>query len=148
MSQLQSKLNSQFHKRFSEYSFSKHLRTSNKSSDEFEFMLNQLSLEEIIALKLELCSKSMNGKLYGFNLWYNFPRIAKEALLLFAVSATTNLIEAQTILGVKDPVVFKKILHRHRESLKHYRVIDLPKRNYLNTVRRYFNNNKDAEDND
>ena len=125
-----------FHKKFAEYSFSKHLRTNNRSSDEFEFMLNQLSLEEIIALKLELCSKSMNGKLYGFNLWYNMPRIAKEALLLFAVSATTNLIEAQTILGVKEPLVFRKILHRHKESLKYYKVLDLPNRKYLNTVRR------------
>ncbi len=43
--------------KFSEYSFSKYLRSSNKSSDEFEFMLNQLTLEEIIALKFLFTKK-------------------------------------------------------------------------------------------
>ena len=122
-------------KKFSEYSFSKYLRSNNKSSDEFEFMLNQLSLEEIIALKLEVTSRSLNGKLYGFNLWQNIPRIAKEAMLLFAVSATTNIIEAQTLLGVSSSLEFAKILNRHRESLRYYKVIDLPRRNYLFQVR-------------
>lgn len=121
-------------KRFLNYSFSKYLRSNNKSSDEFEFMLNQLTLEEIIALKLELISKSINGKLYGFNLWNNITRIAKEALLLFAVSATTNTVEAQTLLGVTDTVRFRKILYRHKESLKYYKVIELPKRNYVKSI--------------
>ena len=97
-------------------------------------MLNQLTLEEIIALKLELISKSINGKLYGFNLWNNITRIAKEALLLFAVSATTNTVEAQTLLGVTDTVRFRKILYRHKESLKYYKVIELPKRNYVKSI--------------
>jgi len=121
-------------KRFLNYSFSKYLRKLNKSSDEFEFMLNQLTLEELIALKLEISSRSVNGKLYGFNLWYNIPRIAREALLLFAVSATTNIIEAQTLLGIKDVVMFRKILYKYKTSLKHYNVMDIPNRKYVKKV--------------
>lgn len=121
--------------RFSEFSFSKYLRSNNKSSDEFEFMLNKLTLEEVIALKLEVTSRTMNGKLYGFNLWFNIPRIAKEALLLFAVSATTNMVEAQTLLGIASSLKFTKILYRHRESLRYYKITELPKRNYLFQIR-------------
>ena len=36
------------------YSVSNKLRKENKSHDEFEVMLNNLNLEEVIALKLEL----------------------------------------------------------------------------------------------
>ena len=50
------------------YSISNHLRDNNRSSDQFEIALNALSLEEVIALKLELSSKILNSKRYGFNL--------------------------------------------------------------------------------
>lgn len=120
--------------RFSEYSFSKYLRSTNKSSDEFEFMLNQLTLEEIIALKLEISSRAVNGKLYGFNLWRQIPKIAKEGLLLFAVSATTNIVEAQTLLGVTDIVQFRHILYRYKDVLKYYNVTDLKGRKYLKNI--------------
>ena len=39
------------------YSLSKKLRRENKSNDEFEVMISQLTLEELIGLKLELASK-------------------------------------------------------------------------------------------
>jgi len=117
-------------KRYLNYSISKFLRSNNKSSDEFEFMLNQLTLEEIIALKFELASKTLNGKFYGFNIWNNIPRIVKEGLLLFAISATTNMVEAQTLLGISDSEKFRKVVYRYRESLRYYKVLELPKRNY------------------
>ena len=41
------------------YSVSKKLQRESKSTDEFEVMLNNLSLEEVIALKLELAAKSV-----------------------------------------------------------------------------------------
>ena len=45
------------------YSISNKLKKENKSHDEFEVMLNNLTLEEIIALKLELAAKSVGGYL-------------------------------------------------------------------------------------
>jgi hypothetical protein len=120
--------------KYSEYSFSKFLRKDNKSSDEFEFMLNKLTLEEIIALKLELSSKTLNGKLYGFNLWNNLPKLIKEALILFAVSATSTIDEAQTLLGVSNHKNFLLILKRYKESLRYYDVVKLQNRRYVKTI--------------
>ena len=41
------------------YSLSKKLRREKKSNDQFEVMLSQLTLEEVIGLKLELASKEI-----------------------------------------------------------------------------------------
>jgi len=119
---------------YSEYSFSKFLRKDNKSSDEFEFMLNKLSLEEIIALKLELSARGINGKLYGFKLWNTIPKITKEALLIFAISATSNLYEAQTLLGISDKFKFRDIIKKHKDILIYYKVKDLKGRNYMKSL--------------
>jgi hypothetical protein len=121
-------------KRFVTYSFSKYLRINNKSSDEFEFMLNRLSLEEVIALKLELSARGINGKLYGLNIWNNLPKLIKESLLLFAVSATTNIVEAQTLLGVADTTIFRKILYKYKDSLRYYKAFEFDNRKYLKKV--------------
>ena len=48
------------------YSISRKLRKENKISEEFEVMLNYLSLEEVIALKLEAASLATGGKYFGF----------------------------------------------------------------------------------
>ena len=42
------------------FSISKKLKRERRITEEFEVMLNNLSLEEIIALKLELASKILN----------------------------------------------------------------------------------------
>lgn len=120
--------------KYAEYSFSKFLRNNNKSSDEFEFMVNKLTLEELVALKLELSSKTLNGKLYGFNLWNNLPRIIKESVILFAISATRNIDEAQTLLGLSNHKNFLLILKRYKESLRYYDVIKLENRRYVKTI--------------
>lgn len=121
-------------RRFVTYSFSKYLKSKNKSSDEFEFMLNQLTLEEIVALKLELSGRGISGKLYGLNIWIKLPKIIKESLLLFAVSATKNIIEAQTLLGVRDITIFKKILNRYKDSLRYYKVFEYDNRKYVKKI--------------
>jgi di/tripeptidase len=120
--------------KYSEYSFSKFLRSNNKSSDEFEFMLNNLSLEEVIALKLELSAKTINGKLYGFYLWNNINKIVRESVVLFAVSSTRSLDQAQALLGLKDHIQMKKLVRRYRESLRYYGVFDLKNRRYLKNI--------------
>lgn len=84
----------------SPFSISSKLRKENKSSDEFEFMLNKLSLEEIIALKLEVASRILGGKFYGFQLWSALPKIAKEALMLYAISASNTDSDAAELLNM------------------------------------------------
>lgn len=84
------------------FSLSKKLRSDNKSSEEFEYFLNQLTLEEIIGLKLEISSKLLGGKLHGFPLWNAIPRIVREALFLYAVSVTDTNSDASNLLGISD----------------------------------------------
>ena len=69
------------------YSVARKLRKDKKTTEEFEVMLGNLSLEEVVALKLELSGKIIKGKLYGFqkllkklysNMW--FLQIAQRKL--------------------------------------------------------------------
>jgi len=62
------------------------------------------------------------------------PKITKEGLLLFAVSATTNIVEAQTLLGVSDLVAFKRILYKYKDVLNYYKVTELKNRKYLKNI--------------
>tara|TARA_R100000008_G_scaffold75077_1_gene54128 strand:+ start:532 stop:894 length:363 start_codon:yes stop_codon:yes gene_type:complete len=82
------------------YSLSKKLRRDNKSTDEFEVMLNQLSLEEVIGLKLELASRAAGNKLYGLPLWKSLTCISKDATLKYAFSACRTKGEVATFLGI------------------------------------------------
>ena len=84
------------------YSISSVLRKKNKITDEFEIMLNALSIEDIIALKLELAVKSAGGKLYGFPVWSSMTDITREAVLKFALSATKTKLEAGRFLGLSE----------------------------------------------
>jgi hypothetical protein len=91
------------------YSTSKTLRVAGKSSEEFEAMLSNLTLEEIISLKLEISAKMINNKLYGFDLWKSVPRIARDAVLKFAYSATKSKADACRMLGIKPAELSKLI---------------------------------------
>ena len=82
------------------YSLARKLRIENKSNDQFEVMLNNLSLEEVIALKLELAAKVAGGFLYGIPIWRNMQLVVKDALLKYALSATSSKKEAARFLGL------------------------------------------------
>ena len=84
------------------YSLSKKLRQEKRSNDEFETMLGSLSLEEIIGLKLELATKPVSNRLYGFPLWFNLTDIVKDAIFKYAYSATRTQMEAMRFLGLKE----------------------------------------------
>jgi hypothetical protein len=51
------------------YSTINKLKKDKKIDDRFETMLSSLSLEEIIAVKLELSSRYMNNRMYNFQIW-------------------------------------------------------------------------------
>jgi len=83
-----------------DYSISRKLKKENKSNDEFEVMLSSLTLEELIALKLEVASRTVNGKLYGLPLWRTLPNVTKDAMLRCAYSITNSQGEAARFLGI------------------------------------------------
>tara|TARA_Y100000361_G_C11072716_1_gene296582 strand:- start:75 stop:443 length:369 start_codon:yes stop_codon:yes gene_type:complete len=84
------------------YSITKKLRKDKKSNEEFEIMLNNLSLEELIALKLELSTATVANRLYGIPLWSNIANITQDAVLKYALSATRTQQEAMRFLGLKE----------------------------------------------
>ena len=85
------------------YSISNKLRKEGKSSEEFEILFNNLSLEEVIALKLEASSRfGLKGKLYGLPIWYSLKSIVQDAVLKYALSATRSKREAARFLGIQE----------------------------------------------
>ena len=96
------------------YSLSNKLRKEGKSSEEFEILFNNLSLEEVIGLKLELASKfGLRGKMYGLPIWYSLRTIVKDAVLKYAVSATRSKREAARFLGLHEQSL-NILLRKHK----------------------------------
>ena len=85
--------------------------TSNKSiikklthegvvSDPLLVLINNLTLEDLIAIKLELSCCHVNNRLYGLDIWKKSGYIIKEALLKFAISTTQSKKDAARFLGL------------------------------------------------
>ena len=83
------------------YSLSKKLRRESKSNDEFEIMIGQLTLEELIGLKLELASKTLGGRLFGLPVWHSLHSIVQDAVLKWVFSASRTQGEAMRFLGMQ-----------------------------------------------
>ena len=94
------------------YSLAKKLRREERSSDEFEIMLSQLTLEEGIGLKLELASKTLDGKLFGLPVWSSLHSIVQDALLKYTFSAARTQGEAMRFLGLTK-VEMHKLLKKY-----------------------------------
>ena len=94
------------------YSISKKLRKDRKSNEEFEIMLASLTLEEVIALKLELSTKSISNRMYGFPIWHSLHNIVQDAVFKYAYSATRTKREAMRFLGLR-PKDFKSLSKKY-----------------------------------
>lgn len=101
----------------------KKLRKEGKINEEFEILLGNLTLEEIIAIKLELSAKTLGSPLYGLPLWSSLNNIVQDAVLKFAISTTYTSSEAARLLGLDQkhlyPLVKKfKILDYFGKKFK------------------------------
>ena len=94
------------------YSISNKLKSEGKIDEKFEIMLSSLTLEEIIALRLELAAKAVNYKLYGTNIWQNLPNIVQESVLKYAYSAARTKGEIASLLGINKSSL-KKLLKKY-----------------------------------
>jgi len=64
-------------------------------------MVNNLTIEELIQLKLEVSTRMvMRNKFFNYPLWYLVPRMAKEAVLKFALTSAMSRKETASVLGV------------------------------------------------
>ena len=66
-----------------EYSIINKLKDQNKLNDQILTCINNLTLEDVIAVKLELSTNLLNHRLYGFDIWNKMTSITKEAVLKF-----------------------------------------------------------------
>jgi len=90
------------------------LKDKKKITKEFEIMLNSLSLEEVISLKLELAAKITKGKLY-LPLYASLNHLVKQAAIRFACTVTNTHKEASILLGV-DYSNYKKNYIKYKVS--------------------------------
>jgi len=85
----------------------KKLKDQNKISDELLININSLSIEDLIAIKLELCANSINNRLYGFDIWRKTSYIVRDAVLKFAISTTKSKKDAARFLGLTPQDFYK-----------------------------------------
>ena len=82
------------------YSVINKILNEERITEKFLVTLNSLSLEEIIALKLEISAKSSGGDIFGVPIWNSLRDICRDASLKFAISAARTKAEAATFLGI------------------------------------------------
>ncbi len=98
--------------KFKNYSFISLMKKKRRINEEFINTISTLSLEEIIALKLESAARLTKHKLYNFPLWKAMPSICKDATLRFVLSACESKRDAARMLGI-DIREFDKLLKRY-----------------------------------
>lgn len=76
------------------------LKDLNKVNDHLLVCINSLKLEDLIAIKLELASKNINNRLYGFDIWRRTPYIVRDGLLKYSLSVAKSKKDAARFLGI------------------------------------------------
>lgn len=94
------------------YSVINKLLKEEKINERFLAVINQLSLEEVIAVKLEVAAKASGGDVFGIPLWHSLRDICRDAVLKFALSAARTKAEAASFLGL-NIFSFKSYLKKY-----------------------------------
>ena len=103
------KKNKEFKGKSYYYSLKNKLKKEKKIDDNFEVILSNLTLEEIIGLKLELSSQYINNKLYNFTIWNSLYYICREAALMYTLSACRSIKDASSLMGISENDFRKEI---------------------------------------
>ena len=82
------------------YSIIRKLRKEGKLPEEMEIFVANLSLEDLIALKLEISSRPVSGKLFGIPIWKSIPFIVRDAVLKTAISVCRTKVDAANLIGM------------------------------------------------
>lgn len=82
------------------YNLTEQLIESKKIDENFVRMIDGLSLEEIIGVKLETAAKYVKGKLHGLKVYHTMPVIVREALLRYTVKKFKLKSHAANFLGI------------------------------------------------
>ena len=93
------------------HSVSDRLRKLGKTNEEFEVRLNNLSLEDLISLKLELMCKLVKGK-FCFPIYHTVEYIVKQSVLQFAENSGKTNRERSMLVGLKLDT-YKKMCRKY-----------------------------------
>jgi|TARA_R100001443_G_scaffold78484_1_gene85826 hypothetical protein len=80
--------------------FISELKKERRVNEDVLNVISDLTLEELISIKLELSAKMFNGKLYNFSLWHSLPYIVRESLLNFVNRNCKTKIDMSNTLGI------------------------------------------------
>ena len=97
---------------YKHYSIVNKLRKEEKVDNTTLTNINNLALEDLIAIKLELSTRALSGKYFGIPIWNNVKHIIKEALLKTAISVCRTKNESAKFLGV-DHSDFRKLVKKY-----------------------------------
>ena len=103
--------------KYRNYSIINELKKNKLIDDQFIFICVRLTLEDIIGIKIELFSRHINYKLFGFPLWKSVPDMVRDALLKVSFKIASNKSEASRMLGV-DLSDYKKYLKQFGYQLE------------------------------
>lgn len=76
------------------------LRKNKRVSKDLEALVANLTLEELIHLKLLISANSMAGTPYGLKIWKSISKIAKDAVFKFAVGQFHSEKASASFLGL------------------------------------------------
>jgi len=97
----------------SEYSVINKFKSEGKLTDLDLNNINNISLEDLIAIKLELSTRYLCGKYYGMPLWRVTKLTVVDAMLKTALSISRTKKEAARFLGI-DYNDFNKMLKKYK----------------------------------
>jgi hypothetical protein len=81
-------------------SFISKLKNEGRINENFLNIISDLTLEELIAIQIEMASRLFRGKLYGIPIWISMPRIVKEAMLHVAINSCKTKTDMCSFLGI------------------------------------------------
>ena len=93
------------------HSLLKEINNRFKNKD-FEYIVSNLTLEDLIIAKSELSAKGLNEKLFGYPLYNNIQHITKESLVRFALRFCNSQEKAANMLGL-DVRQLKSYIRKH-----------------------------------
>ena len=89
-------------------SFLKSLRADGKIDESTEIFIANMPLEDLIAIKLELTTRSLRTPLFAILSWSQITNIVRDAVVKAAISITQTPSEGAALLGM-NLVDFAKI---------------------------------------
>ena len=103
------------------YSYVNVLREQGKLNEQVETAIHNLTLEDLIVVKLELSTRTQKSPLFGMPLYDMLETIVAEAMMKYAVSVTTTPSEAAASLGIA--------LDTLRKNMHQFKIFDfIPKK--------------------